>query len=587
MPDAPAESMPAHETTQSVDYAMQTTSTSPPIRIWPAVIISIIALTVFIASHLVGEPTMTRLITVFVSPLVGALLVLIWWLGFSRARGRDKWLGVLGMALLAGALALLAEPVGRIFIALWGISITAMIMVFYWALTSNVAPAMRRRGLMITALCASVPWLCVKTTGQNGEGLLTFDLRWSNEAAESLASWRDLGVKPNETALVLPARVSKEDWPGFRGPNRDGVYRGDASLTANDIKDMTVRWRHAVGAGWSSFCVVGPAIYTQEQRGNEECVVCYELDTGAERWVYALRDRFDDVSGGPGPRATPTYLDKRLYTYGPQGHLACLDAATGTVIWAVEAATDGVPMWGAACSPLLVNDLVVVGLYGKGGRLAAYQQADGKLAWRAEGGADGYSSPHLVSLDGEQQIAILDGTGFSGHAIDDGAQLWFYEWQTDQPKVVQPWLLSESDVLISMGYGQGMRRLRIERMGEDWTVNEVWTSNRLKTKFNDFVCKDDYAYGLDEGILTCINLKDGTRAWKGGRYGYGQVLLVDNKLLVLSENGEVILANATPDAHNELIRRKVFDSKTWNHPVIAQGKLLVRNDREAVCFDLP
>jgi len=566
-----------------LDYA---TDAPRQIRIWPPVVVSVIALGVFIMLQLKGEPTLTRLIAVFAAPMLGALFILIWWLAFSRARRGDKLRGLVGFGILSAALALLADPLGRIFIALWGASIAAMIMVFYWAATRRVAPVARRRGLIAVSILAVAPWLCVKTAGQIGEGLLAFDWRWNNEAEQALASYRELGVQPKAAGFSLPDSLSQRDWPGFRGVERDGVYRGPLPITTNNITTMKERWRHPVGIGWSSFCVVGPVAYTQEQRSSEECVVCYDLDTGAERWVYARDNRFEEVSGGPGPRATPTYLDKRLYTYGPEGHLACLDALTGKLIWTVEASPAGVPIWGAAASPLLVDDFVIVALYGKNGRMAAYNKADGKLAWRADGGADGYSSPHLVTLGGVRQVVILDGTGFSSHAIDDGKQLWLYPWQTDQPKVVQPWQLSDTDILISMGYGKGMRRLKVQQTDDGWSVDEVWISNRLKTKFNDFVCKDGYAYGLDEGILTCIDLTDGSRQWKNGKYGYGQVLLVNNKLLILSEDGKLVLVDATPDEFNELAMRQVFDHKTWNHPVFAQGKLIVRNDREAVCLDV-
>jgi len=583
-PTAPTDS--STTTTAALEDAAG--SSHPPhraISIWPPALVSLIALVVFITLHLVGEPTLARLIAVFVSPLLAALFILFWWLAFSRAHRTDKWRGLVGTLLLGVALALLAHPVGRLFITAWGISFTVMIMVFYWALSRGSAARSRRRGLIATALLAAIPWLCIKTAGQNGEGLLTFDWRWSDRAAQALASWRELGVKPKAAAFDLP-ELSARDWPGFRGPQRDGVYRGPLTPTANNIEAMKERWRHAVGIGWSSFCVVGPVAYTQEQRGDQECVVCYDLDTGAERWVYARNNRFEEVSGGPGPRATPTYLDKRLYTYGPEGHLACLDAVTGTPLWTVEASPKGVPIWGAASSPLLVDDLVIVALYGKNGRLAAYHQADGKLAWRANGGADAYSSPHLVTLAGTRQIVILDGAGFSGHAIGDGKQLWFYPWPTDQPKVVQPWQISDDEILISMGYSEGMRRLRIQQTEDGWTVEEVWISNRLKTKFNDFVCKDGYAYGLDEGILTCIDLTDGSRQWKNGKYGYGQVLLVKDKLLILGEDGDLVLVEAMSSEFKELAVRKIFDEKTWNHPVLARGKLILRNDREAVCFDL-
>jgi outer membrane protein assembly factor BamB len=344
-------------------------------------------------------------------------------------------------------------------------------------------------------------------------------------------------------------------------------------------------WRRAIGPGWSSFAVRGNLLYTQEQRGDDEEVACYNVTTGEPVWRHRDAVRFWESNGGAGPRATPTLSKGRVYTFGATGILNALDAGDGAVVWSRNPASDTsteVPGWGFASSPLVVDDVVLVAA---GGRLAAYDLATGNPRWFGPAGGGGYSSPHLATIGGVAQVLLLSGAGATSVAPADGKLLWEHPWPVGT-RIVQPALTADGDVLI--GANEGIGRIAVAHGAGGWTVKELWTSIGLKPYFNDFVVHKGHAFGFDGSMLACIDLADGKRKWKGGRYGHGQLILLPDQdlLLVLSEQGELALARATPDPFTELARVPAIEGKTWNHPVLVGDVLLVRNGEEMVAFRL-
>jgi outer membrane protein assembly factor BamB len=345
-------------------------------------------------------------------------------------------------------------------------------------------------------------------------------------------------------------------------------------------------WRREIGPGWSSFAVHGNLFYTQEQRGDDEVVACYTVATGEPVWRHSDAARFWESNAGAGPRATPALSNGRVYTLGATGILNALDAANGAVMWSRNAASDTkakLPGWGFSGSPLVVNDAVIVAV---SGALVAYDLATGDPRWFGPDSGQGYSSPHLLTIDGVTQILQLNGKGISSVAPGDGALLWEHRWP-GYP-IVQPALTANGDVLISVSAESGMRCLALAHGTGGWTIEERWTSNRLKPYYSDFVVHNGHAFGFDGSILACIDLADGKRKWKGGRYGAGQIVLLADQdlLLVLSEQGELALVAAAPDKFTELARFPAIESKTWNHPVLAGDVLLVRNAQEMAAFRL-
>jgi outer membrane protein assembly factor BamB len=409
-----------------------------------------------------------------------------------------------------------------------------------------------------------------------------------------------------DSAMRLPAMSSPTAsaamdvrWPGFRGANRDSIIRGVRVGTDWSASPPIELWRHPVGPGWSSFAVRGNLIYTQEQRGDDEVVASYDAASGKPVWMHRDSTRFWESNGGAGPRATPTIGNDRVYALGATGILNALDALSGKVRWSHNAVDDAgvvIPGWGIAGSPLIVGDLVVVAA---SGALVAYDRTTGEKRWVHKSDGGSYSSPHLATIDGTTQILLLAGGGLVGVAPGDGAVLWEHPWPG--VPIVQPALIAGGDFLISTAGGMsgsiGMRRVSVARAAADpahgatgtWTVEERWTSNGLKPYFNDFVVHKGHAYGFDGFILACIDVADGKRKWKGGRYGNGQLVLLPDQdlLLVLSEEGELALVGATPDRFTELARMRVLEGKTWNHPVLAGDLLLVRNGEQMAAFRMP
>ena len=346
-------------------------------------------------------------------------------------------------------------------------------------------------------------------------------------------------------------------------------------------------WRQPIGPGWSSFAVRGNLLYTQEQRGDDEIVACYDVTSGRPIWKHRDAARFWESHAGAGPRATPTLHDGRVYTFGPTGILNALDASDGAVVWSRNVASDTatkIPMWGFASSPWVADDVVIVAA---AGRLAAYELATGTRRWVGPDGGEGYSSPHLLTIGGIAQVLLLSEAGAVGVAPGDGRLLWEHSWRQGM-RIVQPAFTPAGDVLISSGDGQGLRRVSVTHDAGGWKVEERWTSSGLKPSFNDFVVHEGHAFGFDGSILASIDLTDGTRKWKGGRYGHGQLVVLPDQdlLLVLSEEGELALVRAVPDRFTELARLPAIEGKTWNHPVLAGDVLLVRNGQEMAAFRL-
>jgi len=383
--------------------------------------------------------------------------------------------------------------------------------------------------------------------------------------------------------------ITDTDWPEYRGPLRDGVVRsgiGDIDWTQTPEEV----WRHPVGAGWSSFAVADGRAYTQEQRSERECIVCYDVQTGRQLWEHADNVRFEEAMGGIGPRATPTLFDSRVYAVGASGQLNCLDALTGEVFWTTNILTDAgvanIP-WAMAGSPLITGAAVIAAPGGNKG-LIAYDRISGEPLWHNGNHPASYAAPILATLGGVEQILWFHGDGLSGHATDGGAQLWNFEWH-NEPKInaAQPMVVDESNVMIGSGYALGAASINVRKSdsANDWTVDARWTEKRrFKLKFNPAVRLGDYAYGLDEGILECIDIRDGKMQWKRGRYGYGQLLLAGDVLIVQTEDGDVAYVRANSEDLEELHRFPALSATTWNHPVLTGGLLLVRNAEEAVCF---
>ena len=621
--------------------AAQTDEPTPrkPLRLWPGVAaVALLWLARFVVPAVVPEAILFG----FFGGAFFALIVLVWWLFFSRAPWSER-LGALVLMVL-GLLAtsrLVHESIANgmmgMMLPIFAVPVLCLALVVGAAAGRRFSTAGRRASLAAAILLGCGVFALVRTGGITGYADSDFHWRWTPTPEERLlASVNDEPALPPPVAApespresrppdaasepapapssagatatpdkdanvgaankpatppASAARKADGDWPGFRGPRRDGVVPGVRIETDWSRTPPVELWRRPIGPGWSSFAVRGNVLYTQEQRGEDEVVSAHDLRTGEPVWGHRDAVRFWESNGGAGPRATPTLGSDRVYTFGATGILNALDAGDGSVVWSRNVASDTntkVPGWGFASSPLVVGDVVIVAA---AGTLAAYDVATGAPRWTGPHGGWGYSSPHRVTIDGITQVVLLNGGGATSVEPADGMVLWEHRWSGGN--IVQPTLTAEGDILIGAvddgAGGKGTRRLAVAHNAGGWTAEERWTSRGLKPSFNDSVVHKGYAFGFDGGILACIDLKDGTRAWKGGRYGHGQAVLLPDQdvLLVLSEEGELALVKATSDEFTELARFPAIQGKTWNHPVLVGDVLLVRNGEEMAAFRLP
>jgi outer membrane protein assembly factor BamB len=402
--------------------------------------------------------------------------------------------------------------------------------------------------------------------------------------------------------------VNPGDVPAYRGPNRDGVVTGPAIL--RDWSKTTPKevWRQPVGGGYAGFAVANGFLVTIEQRREKEVVACYEAATGKEVWTSSWTTRFEESLGGPGPRATPTVASGEVFALGANGRLVCLDGKDGREKWAVETLEGNANVqWAQSGSPLVVDDFVIVNPGAQtdaatGRAVRAYDRLSGKELWAAGNHRTGYCSPQSATIGGKRQVLIFDAAGLAGHDLVTGAELWRFSYPTYMGiNVAQPIVLDDTSIVLAAGYSVGGARIKVTQAGGKWSVSEVWRTKNtvMRWKFASGVYKKhasgDYAYGLNDGILECVDLKTGKQVWKDDRrakageaFGHGQILLYDDLIVGLTEYGELVLVDATPDSFRELGRFQALTKgpKTWNTPAIANGRVYVRNEEQMACFDL-
>ena len=500
--------------------------TQKPIRWWPLfVILGLAILGIIVIWVIEAGHRQDKVFWITMVVILTTLLGVLWLLGFSRLRWRIKFIAV-----------------------------------------------------AIVALCVFLSTSLFQFKGFSGDLIPIFEWRWHQETT----SFRQ---NTDETSTL---QISTTDYPQYLGQHRNGVVT-DIQLNLDwGTHPPKLVWRQSIGAGWSGFAVVGNSAITQEQEDDWEKVVCYELHTGEIKWSHRDQARYDSPPAGLGPRATPTILGNRVYTVGSTGILNCLDFETGEQLWTTHIFEENraePPPWGVSISPLIFGELVIV----SAGGAVAYHRETGEIVWTGYRTRSGYSSPLLTTLAGTEQIIIFNKGLITAHEPLTGKLLWKQPWSERYAEcVAQPVPLPDDKLLVSTGYGVGAKLYQISRnpTGE-FNVSVVWETVYLKAKFTNIIYHENYLYGLDDGIFACINPVDGKRQWKRGRYGHGQTLLISDVLLVLAESGEIVLVEPDPEAHIEHARFAALNGLTWNTPALAGHYLLVRNDREAACYQLP
>jgi outer membrane protein assembly factor BamB len=533
--------------------------------------------------------------------------------GSARAAHRAPWLFLGLMAFLAGAIVWARwyaqyEP-GTGNLSTYAAVALMILITAVWVARRRNWPAVIRYAPLAVIIIGGVAFFSYyRLAGWSSSLHPLFEPRWSTRELLPAAAAEPEPI--NRDAPITPVATTVNDFPGFLGPNHDQTVTAVRLARDWATQKPELIWRHPVGDGWSGFAVVADYAVTQEQREDEEMVVCYDLKTGEIRWAHRDPVRFGSTRsfGGLGPRATPTIHDSRVFTLGATGIFNCLELATGRVLWSKDIrAENGAEnvFWGRACSPLVVDDLVVVSAGGeKNNSLVAYRQQDGSRAWSGGSDRSAYSSPQLAALCGIRQIMIVNEDWTAGHDAANGRVLWRFSWpgkSADQGNASQARVVGNDRVFVSKGYTTGAALYqfdaaalkRAQAGGEPVEPQLLWnrqTTKRavLKTKHSNVCIRDGFAYGLDEDVLQCVELDTGKQRWKRGRYGQGQLLLIDDLILVQAEDGRVALVEANPEEYVELASFQGLEGEPcWNCPALAGPYLLVRNKYEAACYRMP
>lgn len=462
----------------------------------------------------------------------------------------------------------------------------------------------RRRKIIGTVLTVfyCVPYVAFILGILNLAGALEFEFRGgfgpSIVRRKTLPNYYLLDTDRAEKRKSLPlvssstARAWPTYWTDFRGPRRDGVYDEQPILTNWPARGPRLLWRQPVGGGYASFVVAEGRAFTIEQRHDEEVVTAYDIETGAELWAHSYPALFKEWMGGDGPRATPTYHSGLLYSMGAQGDLRCLGAGTGKLLWHKNVLTENGSSnltYGMATSPLVVDDKLVVltGRETEGRGVVAYHRLTGDRVWSALDDRQAYVTPLLTTLAGRRQILVVTSKRAVGLAPENGELLWEYPWSVQNNNMISmPVVVGTNRFFISAGYGAGCAMVEIVEKNGKLFAREVWRNRNMRNKFNASVLWENHIYGLDEGVLACIDAQTGEKRWRDGRYGYGQLLVAFGHLIVLGGEGDLALVRASPDRLHELARIRALAGKTWNVPALSQGLLLVRNCAEMACYDL-
>lgn len=567
---------------------------SERLRLWPGLLLAAAMLAMITVPARVVPQTMVHFVGMFGAPSMAALGLVIWWVFFARVTGPSRWL-IPVLLVVPGVLqAIFLFKFTAPAVAIFGLPFVILVWVTWLAATPGMTTAARASGSALAILVAWGVVACVRFDGMEGDFVPNLSWRWSPREEDRFLS-EAVQVPSPAVPSTEPIRASAGDWTDFRGPARDSRLMGariNPDWKAHPPKQV---WRKRIGPAWSSMTVIGDRLYTQEQRAEQEAVTCYSTADGREIWEFRYRDRFEEAVSGTGPRATPTFANGKIFAQGAAGQLVCLDAANGKEIWSIQLVKDHagvIPTWGYSSSPLVVDQLVVAYVGAPDGHgLAAFDTQTGRLAWSSGKSGHSYCSPQLFTSQGVKQVLLSSDFGLEALDPATGKPLWDHEWTiVGMNRVTQPAVVSDTQLLLGTGVGpeQGLRKLSLSNTN-GWSAKPEWTSRAMKAYFNDAVLHQGHLYGFDTSRFVCVDAASGKLKWKdGGRNGNGQVLLLAEQglLLILAADGTLALCEANPEGPKELARVRGIEGKTWNHPVVHQGRLYIRNAQEIACFEL-
>ena len=577
----------------------QTANPTPkPVRIWPQVLLAVTGLGCMAIPTLFGMADSVRFMTLALGAAAHVLLLATWVLFGSRAPWLDRVLFlILGIVGLVFVFTMQDKSLG-IMVLLFGAPIAAACLALTLLGTQSIPWSTRKWIAYLVWLVALSLWLLVGTDGMMASFAPELRWRWQPNAEERALLNRNLALRTeiNKPKIELRSISLKEgDWPRFRGTDSNGKAN-DVGLELSDKTKAKMLWKQPVGFAWSSMIVIDGLLFTQEQRGPMEAVVCLEAATGTEVWAHTYEARYEDKTqaSGTGPRSTPTYYNGKIYCVGGTGVVTCLSAEDGKLIWKRNLSEDcstPVAMWGFATSPSLQGDncfLLGGGDSSNSKDSICYDSNTGDIRWSADGKGITYSSPQLVELCNEQQVVLSVGPDTVGRSVADGKERWRIKSGGMGNTMLQPIQFGKDQMLIASGEGDGTSLVDIKHTGESWQATKKWSSTRLRPDFNDVVVIDSMILGLTKGLLTCVDSATGDLHWKKFRFGSGQLIALPTQkcVLVLSEAGELSIIRVSTKEPTLLTTWPGIQGKTWNHPVLVKNRIYCRSAEEMACYEL-
>jgi outer membrane protein assembly factor BamB len=381
------------------------------------------------------------------------------------------------------------------------------------------------------------------------------------------------------------------DWPQWRGPHRDGISPETGLLESWPAGGPRLVWKtQGLGEGYSSFAVAGDRLYTQGQQGNQEFVLAFDTNTGKQLWKVPNGRAYHE-SRGNGPRGTPTTDGDRLYALAADGTLACLRAATGERVWGlslIDKFGGHVPTWGISESPLIDGDRVIVTPGGPGASVVALEKLKGDLLWKSQSDPAGYSSPIAFDAGGSRKVVVFTAHGAIALDMKNGDFQWRYDKVANRTANIATPIVHDGYVFLSSDYGTGCALLKLTASTKAVNASEVYFNRDMRNHYTTSVLVGDYLYGFSSGILTAMKFLTGEVAWRDRSVGKGNVIYAEGNLYAFGEDGVVGLIRAAPQSYQEKSRFEIRKGSypTWTPPVIANGKLFLRDQDNLYCYDI-
>jgi outer membrane protein assembly factor BamB len=392
--------------------------------------------------------------------------------------------------------------------------------------------------------------------------------------------------------LSLPVVVSTRamnDWPQWRGPNRDGRSGERGLLKDWPAGGPPVAWRGSgAGEGYSSFAVANNRLYTLGARSGREYVIAFDVASGKKLWETENGSRFENDRGS-GPRATPTVEGDRVYAFGASGDLSALDASSGKRVWHVNVLSKfggSNIQWGLSESPLVLADRILINA---GGPIVALKKTDGSQIWKADGrDPAGYSSAVLHELGGIREAIFFTHERVTGIDVESGRRLWSYDAVANDIANIATPIVRENRVFVSSDYGTGAALLELTSAGGGIRAKQVYFTRDMRNHHASSVLVGDHLYGFSSAILTAMDFNTGQVAWRDRSVGKGSLVYADDRLYLFSEGGTVGLAEANPSGYREhgRFQLRAGNLPTWSHPVVSGGKLFLRDQDAVYAYDV-